>query len=330
MASIRVRVLEPMAALIEQGVEATIYCAKTGPNGYDAVIFSKSYSDQALDIARQLRALGRPVIFDICDNIHQAQLGVGADSKIARFNDMLKLASHITYSTEALAEQIEAEVPEAAAKRCIIPDTLDTLPHCPTVDFSSPETLYMKQLHGFMARHPNALHCVWFGKSYGKLAGLSHLNAAAKELEHFSQHHPVTLTVISNERWRYWLAKRRWNIPTLYIPWSINIFRAALEQHDVAVIPVEKNEYTAGKTINRPATAIQAGLGVIADSISSYEELRPFISLDDWQAGLEYYATQSSSTCPRLKAAQDHLADTYTREAIGQRWYALLMRAALP
>ena len=51
--------------------------------------------------------------------------------------------------------------------------------------------------------------------------------------------------------------------------------RPALARHRVAVIPVECNAYTVGKTMNRPATAIMAGLGVVGDAIPSYEELRP-------------------------------------------------------
>src|SRR3546814_6237602 len=98
------------------------------------------------------------------------------------------------------------------------------------------------------------------------MAGFSHLDAALVPLRHFARHRPVTLTVISNSRLKYLKARLGWRgVPTHNMPWAMNSFYEALSVHDAAVIPVERNGYTIGKTINRPATAILAGLGVKAD-----------------------------------------------------------------
>ena len=305
MASIRVRLIEPIGAMQRLGYDADTYSPAVGPAGYDAVVFSKSFSSRSLGIARQLRALGKCVVFDICDNIHQAKAGLGYRQKVARFDEMLSLATHITCSTPILAAQIAAVVPDVAAKMQVIPDALDALPVVDRSSLGVFERHHLSRLERFIARHPGALHCVWFGKSYGKIAGFSHLDRAVRELDRFSRHHPVTLSIISNERWRYWQSARRWAIPTAYMPWSINSFRAALALHDVAIIPVEKNDYTVGKTINRPATAIMAGLGVVADAIDAYEELRLFVSLDDWQGGLQLYAEAAPATRAQLVSSLD-------------------------
>src|SRR3546814_11248110 len=81
------------------------------------------------------------------------------------------------------------------------------------------------------------------------------------------------------------------------------------------------------KTINRPATAILAGLGVIADSIDAYEELRPFIALDDWQGGLRRYSECTTAGDLLLDAARSHLNLRYSADAVGRPWHECLHQA---
>src|SRR3546814_1511098 len=81
------------------------------------------------------------------------------------------------------------------------------------------------------------------------------------------------------------------------------------------------------KTINRPATALLAGLGVIADSIDAYEELRPFIALDDWQGGLRSYSACQPAGDLLLDAARSHPNLRYSADAVGRQWHELLQQA---
>src|SRR3546814_18792140 len=76
-----------------------------------------------------------------------------------------------------------------------------------------------------------------------------------------------------------------------------------------------------------PATAILAGLGVIADSIDAYEELRPFIALDDWQGGLRRYSACPPAGDLLLDAARSHLNLRYSADAVGRQWPELLQQA---
>ena len=101
-------------------------------------------------------------------------------------------------------------------------------------------------------------------------------------------------------------------------------------EHRVALIPVQRNDYTTGKSINRPATAILAGLGVVADSIGSYEELRPYVALDDWQGGLARYADDWTGEQPRLAAARAHLEHRYGAGTAAARWDAVLGEMVRP
>lgn len=327
MASIRLRLLHPLDYLRAEGIDVAPYSAAIGPQGYDAIIFSKSFCSKALAIARAAKTAGRIVILDLCDNIFEAKRNWKKSGKAASLTEMLELADHVVFSTAILAEQIQTVVPHIIERSHIIPDTIETVTHVQGGGLSIGDRMALGGLKRFLARHENALHCVWFGKSQGDKSGFVHLEEAMAELEAFSGRHPVTLTIISNKRLQYWQAARRWRIPCHYMSWSLSSINQALAMHQVAVVPLKKNSYTIGKTINRPATAIAAGLGVIADSIESYEELRPFIALDDWQGGLARYCACKPADDDALHAARAHLEERYGRSPVGRKWQTLLEEA---
>ena len=327
MASIRLRLLQPLDYLRAEGVDVAPYEAAIGPQGYDAIIFSKSFCSSALAIARAAKAAGRVIILDLCDNVFEGKQSRKKAGKAANLTEMLGLADHVVFSTPILAEQIQAVAPHIISRSHIIPDAIETTINPQFGALSIADRMALAGLKRFLGRHEGALHCVWFGKSQGDKSGFVHLEEAMRELELFSERHPVTLTIISNKRLRYWQAARGWRIPRYYLSWSLASINQALAMHQVAVVPLKKNTYTIGKTINRPATAIAAGLGVIADSIESYEELRPFIALDDWQGGLARYCACKPVNDGALHAARAYLEERYGRSPVGRKWQTLLEEA---
>lgn len=324
LASIRYRLLMPLEALQAQGVPIARFDPARDPASYDAVIFSKSHSAGAVAAAQALRAAGRGVIFDLCDNLIAAHaVRHVSDARLARFRAMLDAATHLTFSTAMLAEQIGAAVPGATADRRVIPDALD-MPDTLPPPSSRDGLRQMAALDRFLARRPDALHAIWFGKSLGSVSGYAHLHAVADLLA--AQPFPITLTVVSNAPLRWLLGRWRWRLPVHYVGWRQETAHAVLQRHRVAVLPVASNDYTVGKTINRPATALLAGLGVVADSIPSYEELRPFVALDDWEGGLARYYRQWEAEQPLLAAGRAHLAARYSPLAVARQWQAVLDR----
>ena len=323
-ASVRMRLLEPMAALERRGVLVDRY-RKAAAASYDAVIFSKSFSRSAVIAGRGAEAAGRPVIVDICDNMFDQVARRGNLAKRARITEQLARASIVTVSTPVLGRQLGALMPEIAGKLRVVPDMLENIA-CGVPGWI--DRLRLSQLRQFLAESPGALHCVWFGKSSGAASGFAHLDRAVRELERFARDRPVTLTVIGDSRARYARAVKGWGIPSHYMPWTLGSFFHALAMHRVAVLPVEQNDYTAGKTINRPATAIAAGLGVVADAIGSYEELRPFITLDDWQGGLARYADGWHDEQANLVAARLHLERRFGTDVVAAHWEAVFAEIA--
>ena len=144
------------------------------------------------------------------------------------------------------------------------------------------------------------------------------------ELEAFAKRHPITLTIVSNT----WLAYRRmapeFGIPTHYIGWSLAGFLPALRAHRVAIIPVGRNSFTLGKSINRPATALRAGLGVVADSLPAYRELQDFVPIDDWQGGLLRYASDWPRERDRLAEGLAHIDARYGDAHVADLWESAL------
>ncbi len=317
IAANRLRLLQPLHFLQQQGVHISRYDESIGPEGYDAIIFSRAHSRASLRIAEAARAARRTIAYDVCDNLFQGYQSWHDRHRAPRFAAMIRLADIVTTPTRVLGATLKANVPDTPAAFRVVPDALEHLPQAEGEADLAP-------LQRFLGAHSGALHCVWFGSSTKQLAGLAHLDRAVAELETFARQQPVTLTIISDTRWRYWISKHRWRLPTFYQRFALSSFRPALAQHRVAIIPVVKNPYTIGKSINRPATALLAGLGVIADSIDSYEELRPFIRLDDWQAGLAHYARTAPADDAGLDAARRYLESRYGPEAIGQSWLGLI------
>ena len=313
-ASNRLRMFKPMQALRDMGFVVDCHDPALAIENYDCIVLSRGFSKQALDVALAARSAHRPVIVDMCDNLFALAENFGFRGRCDRLRELIGIADIVTAPTAKMASQLQAHVPLARGRFRVVPDALEIMPG----DVTDPRRL--AGLDRFHRRHDGALHCVWYGSSAGKLSGFAHLDQALDELALFSTTHPVTLTVISDNRLRYWLARRNWRVPTHYLPFRTGNFAAALARHAVAIIPVGQNGYTKGKSINRAATAVMAGLGVVADPLDSYEELRPWVALGDWQAGLARYVARPPASDPDLVAARQHLERRYGHEAVGMRW----------
>jgi hypothetical protein len=323
-ASIRLRVLEPMAAMRDAGIDIRRYPRIKGPAGYDGIIISKAFGRGAVKAVNAAQKAGCGLIFDICDNRFANNRVKGSKRHGLRTTQLLSQADLVTVPTETMGELLSCSTPEIRERIRVVPDMLEDISSLSNLPLSLRERFRLARLRRFLSDHDGALHVVWFGNNMAGMAGVGQLNEAVAQLRIFACQHPVTLTIISNKPAVYREAAPDWGLPSFFMPWSLVSFPVALQEHRVAIIPVSRNDYTAGKSINRPATAIMAGLGVIADSIDSYEELRPFIALDDWQGGLSRYAFRWDAEQSRLAEARAHLDRHYGRRRVAERWAEVL------
>lgn len=323
VASVRLRMLVPMHELRNLGLQVVQFDTSSPVNAYSVIVFLKSQTERGLRIAREAKARGVRVVYDLCDNLFGKPSSRRQSKRLKVLDEFLRLADELVFSTATLAQQILAQHPGLHARVSVIPDALE--PHWAAMPGWAGRW-HLWRLRQFLRSNAGALHCVWFGitKADKRLRGADQLDAALRELEVFARQQPVTLTVISNRRMKYRSASRHWGIPHHFVPWSLDTFRPALGVHRVAVIPVTNGEFTRGKSVNRPATAILAGLGVVAGAIDSYEELRPFVFLDDWQRGLAYYAQVPPQEDPRLAEARRYLHDCYSGRQVARLWQQVL------
>lgn len=326
LASIRLRVFQPMEALRKKGHDVQLLTGQLPDIAL--VIFSKSDSIEAVSIAEQAAARGQPIIYDICDNVFDKPSRDEQDEeRKQRIRRLMSLATLVTCGTRPLADLLAQEVPVIATKFEIVPDALENVRGY-AASASLMDRARLWRLRFFLRRNTGALHLVWFGKCKKGSAGIEHLDPVVRLIETLPLGRAVTFTVISNRRKIFRRCASRWRVPKFYLPWSLATFDAALRLFDVTVIPVDRNGYTVGKSINRPATALMAGLGVIADPIPAYEELSPFIYLGEWERGLTEFSQTEPTKDDRIVAARSYLRSRYDSAVVADRW-AEVIRLAL-
>ncbi|MEL7728651.1 hypothetical protein AAG612_03860 [Citromicrobium bathyomarinum] len=326
-ASARLRVHGPMAQLAARGHECVFYDGGHSAEGLDCIVISKSFTRTADKVMDRAQAAGVPVLYDMCDNLIAKARAEGDKQTEARVIAGLQRAALITAPTPDLLARLAEQVAGVPLK--VVPDMLENTDFLAGLPLSLLERWRLTRLRRFLTRHDEALHCVWFGNSAGKHAGLVHVAERMSELEAFARSHPITLTIISDTWFAYRKVGADFGIPSHYMSWSLAAFLPALRAHRVAVIPVGRSSFTLGKSINRPATALRAGLGVVADALPAYEELRDFVAIDDWQGGLARYACDWNDERERLAQGLAHIDARYGDRAVADRWEEAL-QAAIP
>jgi hypothetical protein len=289
VASYRLRCARIVEQLQCDGFDAGIYRPGIKP---EILVLSKRYDHSSVEIARKLREdYGTRLVLDLCDNHFYAESASDLWRKRAEaLRHAITAVDLVVASTDQLAGVIASET--ACKNIVVIGDAVES-PYQPGGIFRAWHLLAemrLLSLHTDMAKDgiPEGHRLVWFGNhgsgnAEGGMSDLSHLQDI---LECCHQNYPISLTVISNHRAKYQRTMLSWLIPTYYLDWNLATFSRALKWHNVAVIPVTRNPFTLCKTNNRVATALLHGLGVVADSIPSYQPLADYVELDNWEGGI--------------------------------------------
>jgi SAM-dependent methyltransferase len=306
LASTRYRVLIPAQQLARLGHQVQVASLPAGgwPAAVrdmpcDVLVVSKSFHAANEELARAMKARGVKVVADFCDD-HFLHPQVGP-----HFLALASVADVVVASTEAMAGSIRRN---AARESLVITDPVEGPRGVPA----------------FSPRLP-ALRIVWFGHP-GNLGGLA---AKAEELRGLARRTPVRLAIVTApsadvEALAAELAQDP-RVQCSVIPWSIEATWKALEDCDIAWIPVAGSEADSVKSANRLLEPLWAGRLVVADPVPSYQ---PFADLVPIGRGLEDGVAQALADPPAveraLREAQRRIARRHSAFECGRQWAAAL------
>jgi hypothetical protein len=329
VASTRIRCLNPLHELQRRGFPVEIFRPEH-VSQYTAVVYSKLYDEASYREAAGLRDRGTRIVVDLCDNHFYNPTGKPelARARVA-LERMLRLADYLVASTPELGSVIRAELGTDRPVEVIGDAVEETI----AGDHESGlrRWLRRRELQRLLAWLENGrtmgieAALVWFGIHGGPHHehGIGDLLRVRPLIEQLHQRHRVQLTVISNSRQKFDRLIAPWSVPTHYLEWSPLTFLPALRAHQIALIPVTQNPFTWCKSNNRLATAIAAGLGVVADTIPSYQEFAQVCRLDDWEKGLSDYVRDPAIRSRDVQAGQTLVSRFCSPERIADAWQRL-------
>jgi hypothetical protein len=313
IASARLRAFLPYEALHKEGLAVGIYDSKSlvVPS---AIIFQKAYTREDIALAKRLKDLGCKVLLDQCDNHFYNPLGDAllAD-RAARLADMNAICDAVICSTPQIASLFPNK------------ETLVIEDYVEAPKFSSIKHAWLKWYYRNLFSNKEAIHLVWFGNAGGEYPrfGLPDIAALLPELERLSKQTPISLTIISNSKKLFDDYFRKTTIPVFYVEWERKSYEYLLSFHDLCLIPIDHNPFTNCKSNNRLVLALLLGVPVIADTIPSYEELRPYYTEGDWTNSIASFKSLKESHLEKVKDGKAYIQDHYTSKSITQKWVKL-------
>lgn len=308
----RIRALLPADYLSKAGVRASVI-PPGGEGEYDCAVFQKAYAKQDLALAESLKARGARLIFDLCDNhFYNPTDDPAVAEKVERLKRMLDLVDAVTVSSPEIAKLITTK----PTFQC--DDALELLPFTALAARAGGPARRLRR------RLDRPIRLVWHGQS-----GTEHLNSGVApmglllpELEELHGRLPLSLTIVSNsaKAFRRHIAGARFH--TRFVKWRAHTFAPVFAQHDICILPIDKNEFTICKTNNRAMTSLLLGVPVVAEEIPSYREFAGWMRFGDWSRHITEYAQQPELAAAHVRAAQDHIARTYTEQRVVDQWSA--------
>lgn len=125
IASVRYRALLPLLALKQEGLKCSLFTPQGTVNleGLDALVIVKVFTMESLVLAQRARAMGIPVIIDLCDNVFVPGYGRSLSWTPGEFFvAMAQVATAVVTTTQPLADVVKSHVPEVPVH--VIPDGL--------------------------------------------------------------------------------------------------------------------------------------------------------------------------------------------------------------
>ncbi len=239
----------------------------------DIYLFSKCYDARAILVARRLAGTSRIVGIDLFDDyFSQAR-----DSRILRFRTWLRaiveVVDFVLCSTPAMNELAKTVAPHLATHVMNDP--------APTIDIDKLGANLRSKVD--RARTRREIEVCWFGMGDNAhfSVGLSDLVAFGSELAMFRRHgFNVALEIQTNARAlsTETLGRlQRLPVPYTIAEWTEDGEAELLSNSLVCFIPVNAQNFSIAKSLNRAVTALSNGAQVLSTGYPLYKALSPLV-----------------------------------------------------
>lgn len=345
-ASLRYRCLYPMQELLRRGRGVGIWQDGEGVDAALTLVFdawtlfsttnSSATAEALIELAEVARAKGARIVLDNCDNQFA---NVSESSEWRHGLDLLRrlgtAADVIVSCSQALSDAMQANI-GSRALHVVIDDPIEEKIAYPGDTFlKSLLSPRQKQAWLLLMQHRLSLAgdhlagrtpLIWFG-SHGNgfsPGGMSDILPLRPVLERVAESHPLSLTIISNQRKKFDAHFQGWRIPTHYLEWDRVTFLRALKMHAISIIPSVDNAFTRCKSSNRLTLSIHHGLSVVADPIPSYQAYADVAQIGDWENSLRSLLADANSRKLDLARCQRIVRERNSLGRIADCWDGLL------
>ena len=307
-AGLRYRCLYPLQELVGQGRAVGIWQDGEAIDSSLTLVFdawtvfptisSSSVAEGVVALAEAAKRKGARIVVDNCDN----QFSNAAESPEWKHGlDLLRrlgqTADVFVTSSQALSDAMQVHV-ETSAQFMVVDDPIEENIIYPGDRFLnsllSPRRklawmrLLLLRVKLAADQIAGRTPLVWFGSHGNQFSpgGMADILPLRPVLERVDESHPISLTIISNQRKKFDDYFQRWQVPTRYLEWDRVTFLSALKMHEISIIPSVDNAFTRCKSSNRLTLSIHHGLSVVADPIPSYQAYAEVAKIGDWENSL--------------------------------------------
>jgi len=306
VASVRYRALMPAAGLRAMGHQALVIGhdrnslerSREALAGADVVVFRRNYDEPECieTLLGETVAAGIKTVFDLSDDRFHGRVG-------PHLRRMVELAGAVVTTSDSLRTKIGEEYGKDAF---VIGDP-----------FEGPR--------GEPRWQPGArLKVLWFGHP----VNLPSLEQSLPALLQACRKKPMDLRIVTERvdgierQCKDFNSKNRNLLSMRFAEWSNAETWRSLADTDFVVIPyIAGHPRSLAKSPNRIIESLWAGRFVVAQPIPSYLEFGEWAWIgEDLAAGIGWMTDNPAVIGPRIAAAQQHIAATYSAERISADW----------
>lgn len=172
----------------------------------------------------------------------------------------------------------------------------------------------------------DAKRILWFGNHGAEHArfGMLDLLEIREPLETIAKEFKVELVVVSNHPEKYARYIEPLGIPSSYVEWSPASIKKQLSLASVVVVPNTLDAFSLCKSANRTASALLAGVPVVATAAPALDVLASSVVLDDFLGGLRLYLGDKERADADVERGRQVIHRAYGQEALAAAWAGVI------